>query len=129
MSDEYTPREGTVAHQIMEFLRKQAPGTTFTGKQLEEKLKVKFASISLAKAIEAGAVEAVKEGRGYSYSLPAPPQPTDGKLTIGIWSDGDITVSGGSSNEDGSTTYTREQLLQLIQFVSVPAVGTPAAQG
>lgn len=124
MSDEYEPRAGTTAHKILEFLRKQPAGVAFTGHELEAKLKVKHASMSMRKAIAAGIVDYEKRGNAFVYSLVAPPQPDDGSLTIGSWSDGDTTVSGGTSNQDGSVTYTRTQLLQLIRFVTQPAIGT-----
>lgn len=124
-TDEYTPRKGTVAHTILEFLRKQAPGAQFTGKQLQDKLKVKWATIGLRKAVEAGVIVVEKLGNEHAYSLPAPPQPPDGRLTIACWSDGDTMVVGGQSNEDGSVTFTREQLLQLVAFVSQPALVMP----
>lgn len=125
MDDGYTPRAGTTAHKIIEFLRKQPAGTAFTGQELEVKLKLKTASMALRKAVAAEVVVVEKSGNAYAYSLPAPPQPSDGKLTIGCFSDGDTVVSGGTPNEDGSVTYSREQLLQLIRFVSAPTIGIP----
>lgn len=127
MSDGYVPRAGTTAHKILEFLRKQGQGAQFTTQELAAKLKVKHVAAALRKAVEAEALAVEKQGNAYLYSLPAPPQPTDGKLQIGVFSDGDIVVSGGTPNEDGSVTYTREQLLQLIAFVTHPAIGTPVA--
>jgi hypothetical protein len=124
MSDEYTPRDGTVAHTIVEFLRKQGPGVQFTGLQLETKLKVKHAATSLRKAVDAGLVDLEKQGRTCLYSHPAPPQPPDGKLHIAAFSDGDVSIAGGTSNEDGSTTYTRDQVVQLIRFVTQPTIGS-----
>lgn len=53
-----------------------------------------------------------------------PPQEPDGKLTIGSWSDGDVTVLGGDLTADGGVRFTREQLLQLIRFITSPAIGT-----
>jgi hypothetical protein len=125
MSDGYVPRAGTTAHKIIEFLKKQPAGASFTGPEFEAKLKVKHASQQLRKALEADIVVAEKRGNAFAYSLPAPPQPTDGKLTIGSWSDGDVIVQGGTPNEDGSVTYTRDQVLQLIRFVTAPHVGMP----
>jgi hypothetical protein len=124
MSDDYTPRDGTTAHKILEFLRKQDPGSTFTSQQLSAKVKVKNAGMALRKAVEAGIVDLEKSGNTYLYSLPAPPQPADGRLLIGAFSDGDVSVAGGTPNQDGSVTYTRDQLVQLIRFVTQPAVGS-----
>lgn len=73
MSDDYTPRDGTTAHKILEFLRKQDPGSTFTSQQLSAKVKVKNAGMALRKAVEAGIVDLEKSGNTYLYSLPAPP--------------------------------------------------------
>jgi hypothetical protein len=81
--------------------------------------------MAMRKPVDAGIVVAEKRGNAFVFSLPAPPQPTDGKLTIGSWSDGDIVVQGGTPNEDGSVTYTREQLLQLVRFVMTPCIGVP----
>lgn len=33
-----------------------------------------------------------------------------------------MTVAGGVNNEDGSVTYTREQLEQLLQHVTTPHI-------
>jgi hypothetical protein len=129
MRDGYTPREGTTAHTIIEWLRKQPAGTAMSGAELDEKLKVNFSSASLKPAIEAGVIDAVKQGRGYVFSLAAPPQPSDGKLTIGSWSDGDVTVEGGTPNEDGSVTYTRQQLQQLVLHVTTPHLASLAPAG
>lgn len=125
MSDGYAPRAGTTAHKILEFLKKQAAGTAFTAQELEAKLKVKHVSMAMRKPVEAELVAVEKHGNAYAYSMAAPPQPSDGKLTIGTWSDGDVVVQGGRLNEDDSVTYTRDQVLQLIRFVMKPHVGLP----
>jgi hypothetical protein len=125
MSDGYVPRAGSTAHKIIEFLKKQPAGAGFTSAELEAKVKVKSASMAMRKPLDAGTVVVEKQGNAFVYSLPAPPQPTDGKLTIGSWSDGDVIVQGGTPNEDGSVTYTRSQILQLLQFVTAPHIGTP----
>lgn len=126
MSDGYTPRAGTTAEKIMEFLATQPADAAFTAQELEAKLKIKHAAMCLHKAIEAGTVTATKRGRVNLFSLAAPPQPSDGKLTIGNWSDGDVTVCGVQINEDDSVTFTRDQILQLLQHVTLPHVATSA---
>lgn len=127
MSDGYKPRAGTTAATILEFFEKQPAGAEFTGHELEAKLKVKCAAMALRKAVEAGVVVTSKRSNAYVFSLVAPPQPSDGKLTIGNYSDGDVVVQGVQVNEDESVTFTRDQLQQLLQHVTTPhIVGLPA---
>lgn len=73
MSDEYTPRAGTAAQKVIEFLQKQPAGASFTGPELEAKLKVKSLSIAMRKPVEHGLVQSEKRGNALVFSLAAPP--------------------------------------------------------
>lgn len=130
MNDGYTPRAGTIAQQVIEHLESGQAGSSMSAAEIANEFDCTVTSVSTAlkQAVEAGALVTAKEGRHTYWSLPeqeTPAAPDDGRLQIASWNDGDVMVRGGGIGDDGSVTYTREQILQLFQHVTVPHIAIP----
>jgi hypothetical protein len=127
MSDGYKPRRGSLAEKVIAHLQKKPK--PLNTEQINELFGAHRTGVraNLSGAIAAGILEVAHEGNKLLFSLaqPAAAAADDGALTIATWSDGDVSIAGGTANEDGSMTYSRAQLLQLIRFVMTPAIGMP----
>jgi hypothetical protein len=126
MSDAYTPREGTLPALVIAHLESQEAGYQVDNAYIVENLGGNKSSVAtqLKKALVAGLLVAEKSGKGWVYSLPEAPAPTNGKLDIVTYADGDVGVSGMAITEDGAV-FTREQLVQLLTHVTTPHVQMP----
>lgn len=122
MTHAYQPRAGSAGALVLAHL--QEHGGSLTSEQIAALIDKETGSIStlLKTAVREGVL--VVEGvRGsLTYSLPEPVPPADGPLRISTWDDGDVVVAGGVINEDGSVTYTREQMAQLVKRMTTPHV-------
>jgi len=120
MSD-YAPREGSLGERLLQHLQNH-PGRIFTPTELAEACDMSKGNISrqASPLVAAGLVESIGAGRATAYRLAEAAVATEpgGALLIAAYSDGDVSVQGGQRNEDGSTTYTRGQMQQLLQFVT-----------
>jgi hypothetical protein len=120
-ASDYTPREGTNAATILAFLRAH-PGTYRSG-DLREAAGVTKGNFTPAirALVDAGLVTKAGLGVATEYTLDgvAPPQ-GDSALQIAAYNDGDVAVAGGRPTSDGGVMYTREQLQQLLEFVTRP---------
>jgi hypothetical protein len=124
MSDGYTPREGSIAKQVIDALESGDVGSSITAAQVAADYGCTATSVSTAlkPAVDAGLLVATKEGRCTHWSLPEPGEPGDGRLQIANHSDGDVTVKGHGENTDGSITFTGAQIRQLLEHVTTPHI-------
>ncbi len=118
----YTPREGTIPAKVVAFLSTKPEGYAMSSSEISTQFECTSVSTVLRKAVEAGLLTTTKHGNAFTYSLADAPEPRDGTLQIGSWSDGDVTVIGGTPNGDNSITYTRAQIQQLLLHVTVPHI-------
>lgn len=134
MTRAYTPPAGSLARRVIDYLT-EAGGGFLTTADLRDDFGTSNPSSCLANAIKNGLLVAERNGLTFHYSLPGsdtpPPPPSDGKLTITTYFDGDVGIGGAVVAEDGSVLITREQLLQLFQHCTTPhiALPLPAPQG
>lgn len=123
MTPEYAPREGSIPHKVIEHLKRLEPEAMITSAEIVELFNAGAGmSTQLRKCVDAGLLVAQRSGRSMAYSLPPPTEPSDGKLVIASWSDGDVMVRGGQAGDDGSVVYTREQMDQLVKHVTQPHI-------
>lgn len=132
MTRPYKPHAGSTARKVIDHLTKH--GGEITRDQVAKKFGVeKPAHITslLRNAIKHGLLKTARTGNGATVFTMPPPSGSEAPaknapLLIGVWSDGDVSVRGGTENEDGSVTYTRAQVQQLLAHVTQPHTGLAA---
>jgi hypothetical protein len=131
---EYRPPAGSTAEAVVAHLQKH--GGALDGEQIAKKFGgvARNVSTCLRKAVEAGVLVAAREGQRYAWSLPSSdPKATaqeqeETPLQIANYNDGDVVVTGGTENKDGSVTYTRKQVEQFIEHVTTPHIVLPTTR-
>lgn len=122
MSTVYTPRQGSLAHHVIEYLASY--GGTLSSPEIAEKFECNSTSVatSLRKAVDADLLHFEKHGNTHVYSVPGSPEPAlaEGPLQIASYSDGDVSVAGGAATQDGGVMYTKAQIEQLVRHVTTP---------
>jgi hypothetical protein len=121
MSLNYVPRKGSIPDRVIKHLEEH--GGSLLGSEIAKMYGGggKGIATQLHRAVDAGLLAIEKSGISYVYSLPQPIS-TDGELQIASYSDGDVSVSGGTPLEDGGVMYTKAQIEQLVRHVSLPHV-------
>lgn len=120
MSGAYVPRPGSVPEKVIQYLTEHG-GTLCSAEVMEKFGGNKSTSTLLRKAVDAGLLEVEKNGRKWFYSLPGEPTAPDGRLKIGLYDDGDVSVCGGTPI-DGGMLYTRAHIEQLLRQVTAPHI-------
>jgi hypothetical protein len=129
MSRAYTPRAGSLAQKVIDHLTEHG-GTLTSGEIAQTFGHAGGVSTLLRKAVEVGLLTAEKISNAFTYSLPEPeaePAPTDGKLQISFYHDGDVGVVGATITDDG-VVFTKDQLVQLFQRVTTPHIVLTASE-
>lgn len=130
----YVPRKGTMTAKIVDYLTEH-PDEELDRDEIAAKFKdVSAVSVTslLNNAAKRGVLRVQMRGMRNAYSAPGPAEPeepSDGKLQIATYSDGDVSVHGGQLCDDGQVMYTRVQIEQLIARVTTPHItlGQPGA--
>lgn len=124
----FVPREGTHSAKLLDFLRMH-PGEQFRTAVLRDRCGIPQTSMgnSMKPLLDAGLVSKTGAGYAVAYQAADAPRSPHGPLLIEAFSDGDVHVLGGSPTEEDGVLYTREQLQQLLVFVTRPLVQLPGA--
>ncbi len=130
----YQPRPGSVLTKVLDYLAAN-PQATLTKEDIAAAYGCASVSVAalLRPAIKAGLITVRREGLASIYGLGAGTAPTAepepaGPLQIATWNDGDVLVKGHIENVDGTITFSRAQIQQLITHVTTPHIALPAAR-
>ncbi|HEY0915684.1 MAG TPA: hypothetical protein VGE22_12505 [Solimonas sp.] len=131
----YKPRKGALAHSVHQHLVEAGEGAQISVQDIvaqfggtQESVITQLRSavnnrlLDFTKVVPEGAAPGTRPVRFYRLAGPEPEaEPTDGPLSMARYSDGDVAVKGMAVGEDGTAMFTRQQLQELVDFVTQPA--------